>query len=397
MAYRGIGDAATAVIESQNRLGMQAAGLSEQARQFDENKKAQEQSRLEQARQFDVAASQRERGMAEDRRQFEAGLGQRERGMAEDRRQFDVGAAQRERGMAEGARQFDVEQARASAKDEFNMALDAMTAQADMESKDAETRKKLLQLREYTAAADEEQKQRRNRENMAKGAFGGLVTAAMRNNGVIPANVLEIANRELGDQNNRIVGGGIDEASGIAFFDVQGPDGQVKQLKMRPENQYALMQTLYGDQGAEMFATTYKNNASVLAAIERKREELGIKRVEALGKAAGSLSERIAKLTEKNFGQNARELEALKKRESIYNAALDKELGVPTEPPEAPAPANPNDRLTAIVEPGTKVLKADIAKKYNLPPGTQVRADSKGRIFAYKMVGGHMTPIRLTD
>lgn len=53
--FRGIGDAATEVIKDQNQLGMEAARLSETARQFDVSAADREKARLGKSRQFDLA------------------------------------------------------------------------------------------------------------------------------------------------------------------------------------------------------------------------------------------------------------------------------------------------------------------------------------------------------
>lgn len=253
MAFRGIGDSATQVKMQQNQQALQAAQIRENARQADMNRSAQREARAQQASQFQAS-------LGEQGRQFDvsqaAGADKTawqkdfaERGMAQE-----TGMAERKMNLAE-----------------FGASLQAMTAAADMEGKDADTKLRLAQLNQYVAATSDEEKRRANREKLAKGAFGSLAVSGLMNGGVMPVSAIELANRELGDKDNRIVGGGIDPESGIAFFDVQKADGSKQQLKMPPENQFAVLKEVYGDEVAGMFAANYKGNAAINAAIERAK------------------------------------------------------------------------------------------------------------------------------
>ena len=269
-SFRGIGDTATQVKMQQDQMGLQASQIAENARQADMSRIAQAQGRAQQAQQFNQS-------LAEQRRQFDisqaAGAEKAawQQGFAEKQAAAETGMAERKLNLSE-----------------FGAMLNAKMTEAELAGKDVDTKGKWAQLNQYVAVTADEEKRRKNREQMAKGAFGSLAIASMLNGGVMPAAAIELANRELGDKDNRIVGGGIDPASGVAFFDVQKADGSRSQLKMPPENQFSVLKEVYGDDVADMFASNYKQNAAVTAAIERAR-------VTAEGRATGKAAEPAAK------------------------------------------------------------------------------------------------------
>ena len=392
-SFRGIGDAATQVIQDQNRLGMQAAGLSEQARQFDVSVEERRKAREQQAAQFNAAqqaeAARAGAQMAEQSRQFDTGMAQRERTLAEQQRQFNVGQGLEQ---AKFARQQGI--------DDFRMGLESLTASADLAGKDADTRMRLAQLGQYVAATADEERKRKNREQMAKGAFGSLAVAALMNGGVMPVSALEIANKELGDKDNRIVGGGVDPESGVAFFNIQSADGTAKQLKMSPENQFALLQNTYGDEVAGIFANKYKQNATVSAALERAKIQAQTKAEAAqtafYDKRADTLEERLAKLeaTPPVGPEATKTIENLRKEAAEMRRLSNEAHGLKGPAAETP----PQDKMAAFVEPGSRKMTESARQRYNLPPDTEVRLDPKsGRVFAAYKRNGQWVPYYLTD
>lgn len=88
----------------------------------------------------------------------------------------------------------------------------------------------------------------------------------------MPTSAIEIAQRELGDKDNQIVGGGTDPQSGVTFSaSWKGRTGHAK------ENgtwrvQYMLLQEAHGDKVAwNLFAANYKQECDRDLTIERER------------------------------------------------------------------------------------------------------------------------------
>jgi hypothetical protein len=269
-AFRGIGDTATQVKMQQDEMALRAAQISENARQANMSQASQAAGRAQQAQQFNQS-------LGEQGRQFDAS-----QAAGEGREAWRQGFAEKQAGVANA---MDERKLNLS---EFGAMLNAKMTEAELAGKGVDTKARLAQLNQYVAATADEDKRRKNREQMAKGAFGSLAVAGIMNGGVMPSSAIELANRELGDKDNRIVGGGIDPASGIAWYDVQKADGTKTQLKMPPENQFAVLKEVYGDDVAGMFASNYKQNAAVSAAIERAR-------VTAEGKASVEAAKTTAK------------------------------------------------------------------------------------------------------
>lgn len=241
----GILDAAT---EVKMRQDAQAAQADQFARSEAEGK-----------RRFDIHTETQKENTAWTRSQDE-------RKMVEDQRRFDLSQQASARAEQRADRQLSLQ--------EFGTELSAMRLNSAMASDDIERQKSRAQLDQYLAATDEEKQARANRERIAKGAFGSLIIAGRLNGGIIPTKALAIANQELGDKDTQIVGGGFDEQTGIAFFNVKNlKDGSVKQLNMTPENQYAAIHGGIGKQEADMFYETFKSGSVARAGIERKRLE----------------------------------------------------------------------------------------------------------------------------
>lgn len=379
--FRGIGDAATQVIQQQKDRDMRAAQLSEQARQFDV-------SRQQEDRQFAVQTGLRQQAAAEQSRQFDAeqaAAAQRQQaGLAEERRQFDATQGLRQ---AEFSRQQGI--------DEFRMGLEALTASTDLAAKDADTQLRMAQLKQYLAATQQEEQQRKSRETLAKGTFGSLALSAMMNGGVVPANALALANKEIGDAQNQVVGGGVDPDTGTAFFQFRGPDGTVTTKNMPPESQYALLRETYGDDVAAIFANKYKQNATVAAGIERARLAADKARLSAISGESASVAKRLTEM-EKNLQTGTQEYADLQKRAKTYTAELDKSLGLGGEQQAAPA-ATAKDKLAQLTEGGTKV-KEDVRKRFNLPPDAEARVNpSTGEVFVSFMKNGQRVSYILTE
>ena len=277
MAFRGVGDQAIEVISDQERLKMQARQLNEQARQADMSTALRGRELREGARQFDV-------GMAERSRQFDTGVELDRAKMAEQTRQFEHGAA----------------------LDRFKSALSANLAQSELEQSDAETQLKRATLRQYMAAADEEDMQRANRETMAKSAFSGFFLSAMHNGGTAPAAAVRLLQESVGDKENVVVGGYVDPASGIGVMQVRGPDGTVTERRMSPGTMYGMIESTLGGKTAEAFKAFYIGNAGVTAAIDKEMARAAFEREKRAIPTASDMIRGGSALV----GQAARELKA---------------------------------------------------------------------------------------
>lgn len=270
--FRGIGDSATQVKMQQDQQKLQAAQISESARQADLGRISQAQARAQQASQFDKSQAQ-QASQFDTAQSAAADKDAWQRDFAERTAVTESGLNERKMNLAD-----------------FGARLNAMVSDAEVTGKDAETRLRLAQLNQYVAATADEDRRRKNRETLAKGSFGSLAISAMMNGGVMPVSAIELANREIGDPDNRVVGGGTDPETGIAFFNIAKKDGTQTQLKMSPENQYGLLQEVYGDAIASEFAANYKNNAAVNAAIERARAAAAAKSTPDPVKAANAMT-----------------------------------------------------------------------------------------------------------
>lgn len=271
MAFRGIGDAATQVIKDQNQLGMEAAQLSETARQFDARLNEQKASRAESAKQFEATQAANAAQNAEQTRQFDVTAGQRAQAAQESTRQYEQSrqdtiaqqGVQNARQAVQDERQYDL--------DMFKTGLYAQAQASDMETQDADTQMKRAQLKQYVSIADDEERRRKNRETLAKGTFGGLIISGTLNGGFVPQQALESASKDIGDKNTKFVAGYKDPETELWAFDIQGADGKITTLKMDPVQQYTAISEGLGEKEGQMFASLYKNNQTVSAAIERAR------------------------------------------------------------------------------------------------------------------------------
>lgn len=347
----GILDAATEVKMKQD---VQAARADEFARREAESK-----------RRFDIHTETQKENTAWTR-------SQEERKMAEDQRRFDLSqqaSARAEQRAARAEQRAD----RQLSLQEFGAELSAMRLNSAMASDDIERQKSRAQLDQYLAATEEEKQTRANRERIAKGAFGSLIIAGRLNGGIIPTKALEIANRELGDKDTQIVGGGFDEQTGIAFFNVKNlKDGSVKQLNMTPENQYAAIHGGIGKQEADMFYETFKTGSAARAGIERKRLEYQEKWAYDLAKEQARLqAERSdpikqAEMLEKQADRyielaGATNKYATKEQRDLYNAKASEYL------------QRAFDLRDSAITGGKQQKKAfaltdEMRNKYNIPP-----------------------------
>lgn len=272
--FRGIGDTATEVKMKQDQMGLQAA-LSREDRASRESMASA--NLAENARQANMGAAMQAQRAAEGVRQFDATLAAQQEDTAWKRSQMDQRTAEEQRRyeLERGAQGRAEQRAdRQLSLQEFGSLLSERRFTADAAKDDVQTQMANAQLQQYLAATKEEQMARDNRDRIAKGAFGSLVIAGRLNGGVIPSRAIEIANQQLGDKDNVIVGGGFDENSGIAFFNVRNNQtGEVKQLKMTPDNQYAAIHAGIGKQAADMWLDTFKDKSSARAAVARRKLE----------------------------------------------------------------------------------------------------------------------------
>jgi hypothetical protein len=380
----------------QDQMGLQAT-LSREARASSES--MANASRAESARQFNASAGMQQGRMAEDARRFDASLGaqqentawersQAEKKLAEDTRRFGIAQEASGRMEARQERQLTMEEFRnqlAENRDERAM------AQGDVQMKMANA-----QLQQYLAATDEEKQTKANRERIAKGAFGSLIIAGRLNGGVIPTKALEIANQELGDKENQIVGGGYDENTGLAFFEMRNlKTGEPKQLRMTPENQYAAIHAGIGKQEADMFYDTFKTGSSIRAAMERRRIELQeagdadmqkyairqqisaedpIKRAEVLQKQAELARKKAAIDYDPTATEEQRD--AFKRKAEAYEAQADSLLLPQQEKPKPFA-------ITPAMQ-----------REYGIPPGSRVSPNPDG---GYTVVWKENGKVRQAD
>lgn len=229
--FRGIGDSATEVKMKQDQMNLQASLAAA--------------SRNESARQFDKSQAVQQENTAWTRSQAEAAK-------AENTRRFELGEQRAERQLT---------------MDEFSKGI---TQRRD----EAQTKLANLQFAQFQAAADEEAKARADRETMAKTAFGSLVVTGRQNGGVMPQKAIDLANQRLGDKNTFIQGGGFDEETGIAWFDVADTKtGAMKTLRLTPENQYTMLHGGLGKEAADAWKETFKSKSSARAAIELRQLE----------------------------------------------------------------------------------------------------------------------------
>ena len=355
MASRGIMDQATQVKLAQDQRAAQAAQFD---KTFEEGQRRFDATMAANAENTAWTRSQAESKAAEERRRFDLGQQTAADNTAWARSQDEKTNARAERGLA---------------LQEFNSRLNSFVAEANLANLDIKSRQSAAQLKQYLAATDEEARQRDNRDRVAKGAFGSLVIAGKLNGGVMPSSAIAIANKELGDKDNFITGGGFDEGSGQAWFDVRDRDGNVKRLNMTPENQYMAIHSGLGKEAADMFYGTFSANSAARVGIERRRMELeGKQQIElaksqnpsaqadALDKAAASYQRQATTATDpvlrKKYQDAAASAldESLKLRKSIIYGGQDQSAQTPAF-----------------------TVTADMAKKYGIEPGYRVSTDPK--------------------
>jgi hypothetical protein len=273
-SFRGIGDAATPVKMQQDQMAQQAAleanRLNQQANQFEESqdfrRKENKVVRDEQKRQFEVGAKA-------DADKLVWARDQAKLKNAEDLRRFDLGQEAAGRQEQRQERQLTMEEVRNTLAQRRDTTA---AAQGDIQTKAAQA-----QLDHYLSLAARDKKAQEDREKLAKGAFAGMLFAARDNGGVVPVSVLEQANKELGDKDNRIVGGWLDEQTGLATWEVVNlPTGQKTKKNLTPDKQYAMIYGGTSKDEADMWYNMYKAGSVERAAMDRERIGLGL-RIEA--------------------------------------------------------------------------------------------------------------------
>ena len=250
--FRGIGDAATEVALKQDQLAAQAsqaaASRAQQDSQFNKQMEAQKENTA-------WTRSNTEAVNAENARRFE--VGQQAVGRQEQRQE----------------RQLSMEEVR----NQLAARRDTQaTAQGEIQTKAAQA-----QLDHYLALAARDKKAQEDREKLAKGAFAGMLFAARDNGGVVPVSALEQANKELGDKDNRIIGGWLDDQTGLATWEmVNVQTGQKTKKNLTPDKQYAMIYGGTSKDEADMWYNMYKAGSVERAAMDRERVGLGL-RIEA--------------------------------------------------------------------------------------------------------------------
>lgn len=375
MAFRGIGDAATQVIKDQNQLGMEAAQLSETARQFDARLSEQRASRAESAKQFQATQAANAAQTAEQTRQFDVSAQQKQAGAAEQTRQFEVSrqdelaqrAAQAGRQTLQDERQYGLDLIKAD--------LDMRTSEAGLKGMDAENQLKYAQLKQYTTAADEEARQRKNREDAAIRTFVGLGFAAGANGGTIPVKAGEIAGKEIGAKAG--VQGFTDfEGDGYTYIRIPDENGQIIEKKISPGQMYLAAYQQYGKDYADSWKDLFVRNQTALATIAKAQAD-------AQAKSQPSARDRMTMIT--NFNRYA-DAEA-KKMETDYanraqheanakmardaaarltESALKEETGEKSATPTSFSSLKDGDPAPA-----------EIVKQYGLPPDARIYVDPR--------------------
>lgn len=377
MAFRGIGDAATQVIKDQNQQGMEAARLSENARQFDAGS-AQRRAQLgESARQFDAGMKQDSAKLAENTRQFDAASGQRQSNMDEQTRQFE---AQRADTAAQQNRQYSVE--------DFKLAMQSRMDESTLASQDVDTQARRAQLNQYLAATEQEQRRRANREKMARGTFFGLVSSSWANGGVSSAEANRIAAQELGAKSVKTV---TDMETGDNYFEIVGQDGTVTTKTMPAALAYMGFAEDNGPEAAKPFLDFWSHNATVKARIEaikaksaadaatkedarrdplkvaevfRKQAESKLKQAEAIKMSDPAASEDLIKSAGSDTAQATKLASSVipadmgggevappfKTESTVFNADERKSLGIPADYSAKTLPPG-------FVSPSGKVMK----------------------------------------
>lgn len=304
----------------------------------------------------------------------------------EGQRRFDIGVQADAEKEAEQRRQFDVNTSLANRRMnlfEFGAMLDQRMQDAELAGKDISRQLGLAQLKQYVAATEEEDMRRKNREQLAKGAFGSLAVSGVMNGGVMPASAIELANRELGDKDNRIVGGGVDPQSGIAFFDVQGADGSRKQLKMSPEKQYLVLHDTYGKEVADIFLSNYKENAQVTAALQRAQLKMQADAEKAQADAnirmqadAAKRNDpvRMAESLEKVAEARRRQIDAMKMPDPKVVDEMNAEIArIENQAIQLRESALPESMRAKTQEAFT--VTPEMIKKYKIEPGYRITKD----------------------
>jgi hypothetical protein len=276
-SFRGIGDAATPVKMQQDQMAQQAAleanRLNQQAQQFEETKDMQKENTA-------WARSQAEKADAENTRRFDIADERANKALAEDSRRFNIGDQRASRGELAGLRG----EGRAERQLTMEEVRNTLAARRDTQQAaqgEIQTKAAQAQLDHYLAIAAQDKKAREDREKLAKGAFAGMLFAARDNGGIVPVSALEQANRELGDKDNRIIGGWLDDTTGLATWEVLNiPTGQKTKKNLTPDKQYAMIYGGTSKDEADMWYGMYKVGSAERAAMDRERIGLGL-RVEA--------------------------------------------------------------------------------------------------------------------
>lgn len=387
MAFRGIGDAATQVIKDQNQLGMEAAQLSETARQFDARLNEQKASRAESAKQFEATQAANAAQNAEHTRQFDVTAGQRAQAAQESSRQY-------EQSRQDTLAQQGVQNAQAERKfglDLIKTDLDLRTSEAALKGADAETQLKYAQLKQYTTAADEEARQRKNRESAAIRTFVGLGVAAGANGGVIPVKAGEIAGKEIG------AAGGVQGftdfgGDGYTYLRIPGENGQVVEKKISPAQMYLAMSQEYGKDYADAWKDLFSRNQTALATIAKAQAD-------AEAKAQPSARDRMTMIT--NFNSYADREEKLMNTDfanrAQHEANAKQARDAAAELTKGALGKTGTDAGADKASPTEGFMSDSDREKFGVPAGARLSKDANGVLTAVWLENGEVKRMRFRE
>ena len=279
--FTGVGDAATKVIANQNQLGMQAAQLSENARQFDASQEEAEKQRTENTRQFDATAERADASAAENTRQFEKTGEQKQAVLKEGARQYDLTRAD---GLSQQERQAAIE--------ELTLSLNALTTESNLANQDANTQVLRANLAQYMAVTEREQQQRQNRDKLLRGGFLGATLSSISNGGVGTVAGGNLLLQQLGIKKGRAQYF-TDMETGDTYFDILNEDTGEQIQKMIPAAlAVAVMREDHGDDFADSFAKVWMGNKAVMSKIEMEKAKRAAE-MEKTKRAAETESKRV--------------------------------------------------------------------------------------------------------
>lgn len=228
------------------QLALQAQSLAQQQQQANmQDSRARMGMALEQQnRQGAFAADQRR--LDEQRRQFDLGLGLDQQKQGEQRRQFDAGLQMQGQEQQRRAQMDAFGQSQALRQNDWEDVLNSVKVRdADMQYQE------ILKLR------DEEEKQRQQRDQVAKSSVGQMIRAAYEGGGVPGKNFLSQSQMDYFRKSDpRFAGlqsvtwGDDGQGNKVLQMVHQGQDGQPVAEVITPEQQFLALSSIYGEKMA---------------------------------------------------------------------------------------------------------------------------------------------------